>query len=239
MFSHAFILGFLDFIVPNLFLSSFYHSNQYWLSVCYEQSARFQEEDHEALKEFKEIAASYYPDFATKVCPKGHFDETCMDAVPLSFHIITLSSSFEDAIRLAISHGGDSDTFGVIIGSIAEARFGFPQEMEDKTISYLLDNMKDVLKIIACAWVCFLRENVSKYHSSILLCVSYLSVHSAKEWYFDTFFIKILFSYEHMLNGKSKKYLIWNLIDTKNTSRCKLYHKKRIIPYFLLIFSIN
>ena len=30
-----------------------------------------------------------------------------MDAVPLSFHIITLSSSFEDAIRLALSHGGD------------------------------------------------------------------------------------------------------------------------------------
>lgn len=117
----------------------------------YEQSARFQEEDHEALKEFKEIAASYYPDFATRAYPKGHFDETCMDAVPLSFHIFTLSSSFEDAIRLAISHGGDSDTFGVIIGSIAEARFGFPQEMEDKTISYLLDNMKDVLKIIACA----------------------------------------------------------------------------------------
>ena len=103
------------------------------------------------MKEFKEIAASYYPDFATRVYPKGHFDETCMDAVPLSFHIITLSSSFEDAIRLAISHGGDSDTIGAIIGSIAEARFGFPQEMEDKTISYLLDNMNDVLKIIACA----------------------------------------------------------------------------------------
>ena len=33
-----------------------------------------------------------------------------MDAVPLSFYIITLSSSFEDAIRLAISHGDDGDT---------------------------------------------------------------------------------------------------------------------------------
>ena len=32
-----------------------------------------------------------------------------MDAVPLSFYIITLSSSFEDAIRLAISHGDDGD----------------------------------------------------------------------------------------------------------------------------------
>ena len=78
--------------------------------MCYKQSVRFQEEDHEALKEFKEIAASYYPDFDTRAYPKGHFDETCMDAVPLSFHIITLSSSFEDAIRLTISHGGDGDT---------------------------------------------------------------------------------------------------------------------------------
>ncbi len=39
-----------------------------------------------------------------------YFDETCMDAVPMSFHIITLSSSFEDTIRLAISHGDDGDT---------------------------------------------------------------------------------------------------------------------------------
>ena len=69
-----------------------------------------QEEDYEALKDFKEIAAVYYPDFDTWDYPKGHFDETCMDAVPLSFYIITLSSSFEDAIRLAISHGDDGDT---------------------------------------------------------------------------------------------------------------------------------
>ena len=33
-----------------------------------------------------------------------------MDAVPLSFYILTLSSSFEDAIRLAIYHGDDGDT---------------------------------------------------------------------------------------------------------------------------------
>ena len=43
MFSHAFILGFLDFVVPNLFLSSFRHPNWYWISAHYEQLARFQE----------------------------------------------------------------------------------------------------------------------------------------------------------------------------------------------------
>ena len=78
--------------------------------MYYEQSVRFQEEDYKALKDFKEIEAGYYPDFDTWDYPKGHFDETCMDAVPLSLYIITLSSSLEDAVRLAISHGDDGDT---------------------------------------------------------------------------------------------------------------------------------
>ena len=110
MFSHAFILGFLDFVVSILFLSPFRLHNIYWISAHYKQSVRFLEEDYEALKDFIEIAGGYYPDFDTWDYPKGHFDETCMDAVPLSLYIITLSSSLEDAIRLAISHGDDGDT---------------------------------------------------------------------------------------------------------------------------------
>ena len=44
-------------------------------------------------------------------------------------------------------------------------------------------------------------------------------------WYFETFFTKKLFSYAYKLDGKSKKYLIWNLIDSpKITSRRRLYY---------------
>ena len=107
------------------------------------------ESDDKAMKAFKDIARSYYDDFDTRDYPKGKFDETSMDAVPLSFHLLSQASSFEDAIRLAISHGGDSDTIGAIVGSIAEARFGIPQDMKDKAISYLPDDMKDVLKQFA------------------------------------------------------------------------------------------
>lgn len=107
------------------------------------------ESDDKAMKAFREIARSYYEDFDTRDYPKGKFDETCMDAVPLSFYLLSQASSFEDAIRLAISHGGDSDTIGAIVGSIAEARFGIPQDMKDKAISYLPDDMKDVLKQFA------------------------------------------------------------------------------------------
>ena len=107
------------------------------------------ESDDKAMKAFKDIARSYYEDFETRDYPKGKFDETCMDAVSLSFYLLSQASFFEDAIRLAISHGGDSDTIGAIVGSIAEARFGIPQEIKNRAMEYLPDEMQDVLKQFA------------------------------------------------------------------------------------------
>ena len=108
------------------------------------ENAKASKDENETIQGFMSIARSYYEDFDTRVYPKGKFDETCMDAVPLSFYLLSQASSFEDAIRRAISHGGDSDTIGAIVGSIAEARFGIPQEMKEKALSYLPDDMKDI-----------------------------------------------------------------------------------------------
>lgn len=113
------------------------------------ENAKASKNEKETMQGFMSIARSYYEDFDTRVYPKGKFDETCMDAVPLSFYLLSQASSFEDAIRLAISHGGDSDTIGAIVGSIAEARFGIPQEMKEKALSYLPDDMKDIWKQFA------------------------------------------------------------------------------------------
>lgn len=113
------------------------------------ENAKASKDENEIIQGFMSIARSYYEDFDTRVYPKGKFDETCMDAVPLSFYLLSQASSFEDAIRLAISHGGDSDTIGAIVGSIAEARFGIPQEMKEKALSYLPDDMKDIWKQFA------------------------------------------------------------------------------------------
>ena len=113
------------------------------------ENAKASKDEKETMQGFMSIARSYYEDFDTRVYPKGKFDETCMDAVPLSFYLLSQASSFEDAIRLAISHGGDSDTIGAIVGSIAEARFGIPQEMKEKALSYLPDDMKDIWKQFA------------------------------------------------------------------------------------------
>ena len=110
------------------------------------ENAKASKDENETIQGFMSIARSYYEDFDTRVYPKGKFDETCMDAVPLSFNLLSQASSFEDAIRLAISHGGDSDTIGAIVGSIAEARFGIPQEMKDRAIDYLPKDMKEIYR---------------------------------------------------------------------------------------------
>ena len=75
----------------------------------------------------------------------GKFDVTCQGCVPLAFYIIENSRSFEDAIRHAIAYGGDTDTVGAIVGSMAEALYGVPSELCTRAMSYLPDDMKRVV----------------------------------------------------------------------------------------------
>lgn len=92
------------------------------------------------------IGGLYYgQDWENKLPRPGVFDETCQGCVPLAFHIIKESNSFEDAIRRAVSYGGDSDTLGAIVGSIAEARWGIPIEMQKMALNML---PQDMLKVV-------------------------------------------------------------------------------------------
>lgn len=92
------------------------------------------------------IAQLYYGhDWENNLPRPGVFNETCQGCVPLAFHIINQSNSFEDAVRNAVSYGGDSDTLGAIVGSIAEARFGIPEEMKEKAFSFLPNEMISVI----------------------------------------------------------------------------------------------
>ena len=85
---------------------------------------------------------------------QNRFDETCQGTVPVAFWIISRSCSFEDAIRRAVSLGADADTLGAIVGSIAEAIWGVPEWMEEKAVTYLTQEMRDVLSAFrkACPW---------------------------------------------------------------------------------------
>lgn len=75
-----------------------------------------------------------------------HFDESCQGTVPEAITAFLESDSFEDAIRNAISLGGDSDTLACITGSIAEAFYGgVPVELRNQVLARLPEGLADVL----------------------------------------------------------------------------------------------
>lgn len=98
--------------------------------------------------EIELVAREFYGDeWESNLPAKGVFDETCQGCVPLAFHILKNSDSFEDAIRKAVSYGGDSDTLGAIVGSLAEAVWGVPEDMEGKALDMLPDDMRNVCEL--------------------------------------------------------------------------------------------
>jgi len=81
-----------------------------------------------------------------EIRPTYEFNETCQDTVPQAIIAFLESTGFEDAIRNAISLGGDSDTLAAITGSIAEAAYGIPREIADIALSYLDAPLLDVFE---------------------------------------------------------------------------------------------
>lgn len=77
--------------------------------------------------------------------PDYRFDETCQGTVPVALVCALTANDFEDAIRNAISVGGDSDTIAAIAGSIAEPLFGIPKEIADKAFDYLPEEFCNVI----------------------------------------------------------------------------------------------
>ncbi len=72
------------------------------------------------------------------------FNETCQETVPQAIVAFLESNSFEDAIRTAISVGGDSDTLAAITGSIAEAYYGVPEDIKEKALTYLDEGLRSI-----------------------------------------------------------------------------------------------
>ena len=69
--------------------------------------------------------------------PGYKFDVSCMGTVPPAIAAFLESTDFEDAIRNAVSIGGDSDTLAACTGAIAEAFYGVPEKMRDIALTYL------------------------------------------------------------------------------------------------------
>lgn len=103
----------------------------------------------------RERMKEYYPQFNDKNFTikniYGHYGYdnlgewvTCRGSIPQALAAFLDSVSFEDAVRNAVYIGGDSDTIGAMAGSIAEAYYGVPAELEDKALNYLTDDLKGI-----------------------------------------------------------------------------------------------
>ena len=93
------------------------------------------------------ITANYYSINFTldQIRPAYRFDETCQGSVPQALEAFFESTSYEDAIRNAISIGGDSDTIAAIAGCAAEAYWGVPDEIRSKALQFLDNHQKTLL----------------------------------------------------------------------------------------------
>jgi len=77
--------------------------------------------------------------------PHYEFNESCQGTVPEALVCALEATSFEDAIRNAISIGGDSDTVAAIAGPVAEARFGIPDEIAQAAMERIPEDMRETL----------------------------------------------------------------------------------------------
>ncbi len=71
-----------------------------------------------------------------EIRPVYRYDITCKGTFPVCFAAFYESTDFEDAVRTAVSLGGDTDTNGAITGSFAEAFYGVPDALWDAAKTY-------------------------------------------------------------------------------------------------------
>ncbi len=99
------------------------------------------------IKQYIETTFSYdLGRTCDEIRPFYRFNESCQGTVPEAIIAFLDSSDFENAIRLAVSLGGDSDTLACITGGIAEAFYGIPEDIEKQVSDKLPGTFQKVIK---------------------------------------------------------------------------------------------
>lgn len=113
-----------------------------------------------------------------EIRPSFHMDETCQKTVPEAIIAFLEERDFEDAIRNAVSLGGDTDTLGAITGSIAEAYFGISETLISECRNRINKDMRDVVD----AFYSLVREDDSPNTNQMIeKAINQYYVHNDKE----------------------------------------------------------
>ncbi len=123
------------------------HSHPQGMTAAALTAALIWEANHGAsMERLRSIAEGIYEiPTCEELRPDYDFDVSSQGTMPAVLAAFFESTSFEDAIRNAISLGGDSDTVAAITGSIAEAYWGIPEEIWEKASSFLSDDLRTVV----------------------------------------------------------------------------------------------
>ncbi len=81
-----------------------------------------------------------------EIRPTYYFNETCQGTVPEAIICALTADDFEDAVREAVSLGGDADTLGAITGSIAEAMYDLPPAIGSQSWLRLPEDMRLIVE---------------------------------------------------------------------------------------------
>lgn len=110
------------------------------------------------------IHQNYYPLGFTldQIRSTYEFDVSCQGSVPQAIEAFLESTSFEDAIRNAISIGGDSDTIAAMAGSIAEAYYGIPAHIRDHVLTFLDETQLSILNAFESRYGIALEKKIQE-----------------------------------------------------------------------------
>ena len=81
------------------------------------------------------------------------YSELCLETVPEALVCVLTAIDFEDALRNAVSLGGDADTLAAIAGGVAEPIFGIPKIIEAEALSRLDSDILAVFHRLSAAAV--------------------------------------------------------------------------------------
>ena len=83
-----------------------------------------------------------------EIRPTYQFEVSCQKSVPHAINAFLEADGFEDTIKTALSIGGDSDTIAAIAGSLAEACYPIPQDLEQRALAKLTPHLQRELAAI-------------------------------------------------------------------------------------------
>lgn len=81
-----------------------------------------------------------------EIRPSYHFEVSCQKSVPQAINAFLEAEDFEDTLKNALSLGGDADTLAAMAGSLAEACYPIPTDLEDRAWAKLTPDLQAVVR---------------------------------------------------------------------------------------------